>query len=228
MAWVWESSRSEGIARLVLLAIADAASDDGGDAWPSVHTLASKAKVGERTVQRAVRRLVELGELEVRSNAGKHGVNVYRILMGRQSDTPVNLTPPSDSHPRQSDGASMSTQRGVTVTPEPSLTIHKKNSLGATKRRTQPRPPDPIWDALVAACRIDTTQLTTTNRGAVNKAVAELRGVGADPAQISARAQTYRRTYPNAALTPSALVKHWGQLNGNRQPSAPYHQEWPT
>lgn len=100
MSWVWESSRSEGIDRLVLLAIADSAADHGGDSWPSIATLAGKAKVDGRTVQRAIRRLVELGELTVKSNAGKNGVNVYRVMTHpRRGATPGTESPPAERHP---------------------------------------------------------------------------------------------------------------------------------
>jgi hypothetical protein len=105
----------------------------------------------------------------------------------------------------------------------------EKELLGAKPRREtahKPRAPDPIWDALTVACGIDTKQLTTTARGATNRAVSELRAVAATPEQIAARASAYRRTYPNAALTPSALVKHWGQLNGASRPQSepPYYE----
>jgi hypothetical protein len=100
MSWVWESSRSEGIDRLVLLAIADCAADHGGDSWPSIATLVDKTKLGERTVQRAIKRLAELGELTVKSNAGKHGVNVYRIDMSHPvGTTPRHRDTPSERHP---------------------------------------------------------------------------------------------------------------------------------
>jgi len=114
MAWVWESSRSEGIDRLVLLAIADSASDHGGDAWPSVGTLADKAKISVRTVQRAVVRLVELGELVVKVNAGKHGVNVYRVVM-----TPRPAVTPVTESPRQTDAPTESPPTPVTQSPDP-------------------------------------------------------------------------------------------------------------
>lgn len=111
MSWVWESSQSTGIDRLVLLAIADSASDDGGHAWPSIRTLKTKAMVSERTVQRAIRTLVELGELVVDANAGRSGVNVYRVVMTpRHVVAPVNVTPPSDSHPVTEPGPTQSHQ----------------------------------------------------------------------------------------------------------------------
>lgn len=108
MSWVWQHSTSEGIDRLVLLAIADAADDDGGNAWPSVATLARKTRVDPRTVQRAVRRLVAVGELTMRSNAGRNGVNVYRVTMTpgtvppRQTATPGATPPRQDAAPAES------------------------------------------------------------------------------------------------------------------------------
>ena len=70
MAWVWDRSKAEGTALLVLLAIADSAGHDGRDAWPSLATLASRCRVSVRTVQRAVDELVAAGELEVEQHGG--------------------------------------------------------------------------------------------------------------------------------------------------------------
>src|SRR6266568_2988646 len=95
MSWVWESSRSEGIDRLVLLAIADCAADHGGDSWPSIATLVGKTRLAERTVQRAIKRLVGMGELTVKSNAGRRGVNVYHVPV----PSPVRETPPPERPP---------------------------------------------------------------------------------------------------------------------------------
>ena len=52
--WVWSHSRAEGTARLVLLAIADAANREGERAWISANTLASMCRIGHRTAQRKV------------------------------------------------------------------------------------------------------------------------------------------------------------------------------
>ena len=47
--------------KMVLLVIADHASDDGTEAWPSQATIAKKASISVRTVQRSVNSLVEQG-----------------------------------------------------------------------------------------------------------------------------------------------------------------------
>ena len=97
MTWVWNCSRSRHGARLVLLAIADCASADGGNAWPSNAELRRKSGLGERAVQSAVAELVSLGELEVAWNKGPKGCNSYRVIM----DDPRNICTPAESAPPQ-------------------------------------------------------------------------------------------------------------------------------
>ena len=81
MSWVFTHSTAAGADRLLLLAIADHAGDDGGDAWPSVPTLARKTGTSERTVQRGLSRLEAGGHLAVERCAGRGGTNRYRVLM---------------------------------------------------------------------------------------------------------------------------------------------------
>lgn len=60
---VWKQSRSDGRARLVLLAIADHQGEIG--AWPSIATLAKMVNSSERSVQRDIQYLQSIGELRV-------------------------------------------------------------------------------------------------------------------------------------------------------------------
>ena len=78
MANVWEYSKAESSDLLVLLAIADYANGEG-QAWPSIETLAARARMQRRGVQYCLKRLVELGELEVIPNAGPNGCNLYGV-----------------------------------------------------------------------------------------------------------------------------------------------------
>lgn len=68
MALVLHHSRATDTAKLVLVGIANHSGDGG--AWPTVATLAKYANTTERTVQRAIGRLVQLGELAVHVQAG--------------------------------------------------------------------------------------------------------------------------------------------------------------
>jgi hypothetical protein len=63
MQAVWEHSKSDGRARLVLLAIADHQGEIG--AWPSIATLARMVNASERSVQRDIQYLQDIGELSV-------------------------------------------------------------------------------------------------------------------------------------------------------------------
>lgn len=80
-SWVWESSKARGSAFLVLLALADHAGADGGDAFPSVHRLSVRCRVDERTVQRALASLLELGEIVVQDHATSKKPNRYRLTL---------------------------------------------------------------------------------------------------------------------------------------------------
>lgn len=57
ISWVWDHSQSCGNDRLVLLAIADCANDEGRQAWPAIATLARKTRLHIRTVERCLHRL---------------------------------------------------------------------------------------------------------------------------------------------------------------------------
>jgi hypothetical protein len=123
---VLNHSRAQGTEKLVLIGIAN--HDGDGGAWPSIETLARYANVSERSVQRALAKLVDLGEIEVMLQAGGNQQtradqrpNLYRILV-----SPNGVTSAS---PREGNGVTSVTQRGdihdangVTPTsPEPSL-----------------------------------------------------------------------------------------------------------
>jgi DNA-binding transcriptional MocR family regulator len=109
LTWVWDHSASQSTDRLVLLALADSA-DDSGSCWPSVLTLARKAAVSRRTVQRSLRTLEDMGEVSSVKGGGT-GSSRYRITLDprvdstqfapRQGDTGDNVTQRQDDTPRQ-------------------------------------------------------------------------------------------------------------------------------
>jgi hypothetical protein len=81
MNHVWHHSRQSGGALLVLLAIADHASDDGGNAWPSLPTLALKARLSERQVVNVLHRLEGAGEIVIDRGRGRGRINHYRVVL---------------------------------------------------------------------------------------------------------------------------------------------------
>ena len=87
--------------------------------------------------------------------------------------------------------------------------------LGEDKPR-KPKPPDPIWDAVMEACGLNQSELTESARGAANNAVKQLRDIGASPEGIKARARKHREAWPQATCTPASLAKNYAQL-GSQQ-----------
>jgi hypothetical protein len=104
MSQVWEDDRIQSQAELlVLLALADHARDDGL-CWPSIRTIAAKARIEERSAQRILRRLIEKGLVELVSKGGcidgQNVPNRYKVK-GGDFRSPHGLT---ESHPGATGG----------------------------------------------------------------------------------------------------------------------------
>ena len=78
MSAIWENGPDKPAERLLLLALADYAGDDG-ECWPAVSSLARKTGLSVRGVQQSLRRLEADGWLKTEVNAGRNGCNNYRI-----------------------------------------------------------------------------------------------------------------------------------------------------
>lgn len=78
---VRDRSESRLSDRLVLLALADYANEEG-EAWPSVKSLCRWANISERAVQESLRALMDAGEVQVEIGAGPRGCNLYHVTPG--------------------------------------------------------------------------------------------------------------------------------------------------
>jgi hypothetical protein len=78
MSQVWEGGPETHAELLVLLALADF-SDDQGMCWPSMPTLARKARMSERNARRIIRKLQDSGHLVVEENRGRNATNRYWV-----------------------------------------------------------------------------------------------------------------------------------------------------
>lgn len=109
---VWRESQHKGGTLLVLLAIADYADDDG-IAFPSVVTLAKKARMSQRNVQYALRVLTKSGELQVTAPENGRKSRTFRVqtLRAVQPRAPWGAT-----------GGKRGVQKGaITPVKEPSI-----------------------------------------------------------------------------------------------------------
>lgn len=118
---VWRESQATGRARLVLLAIADHQGEIG--AWPSIATLARMVNASERSVQRDIQDLVNLGELEVHvqqaPSRGQYKANLYWVTLPTLSGVTKNAAGVTNTQPGVTDSASGVTAGGALTLIEP-------------------------------------------------------------------------------------------------------------
>lgn len=94
MTEVWEHSQQSGSGLLLLLAIADYTNDEG-QAWPSVSTLAAKTRLSVRQVRRLLADVEASGELEIVRTDGSPNRYIIRLTPDtRDRGTPdIDVTP---------------------------------------------------------------------------------------------------------------------------------------
>jgi hypothetical protein len=80
----WRFSKAKGGYLLVLLGIADFTNDEG-ITYPSIRTLAQKARLTPRNTQRAIRHLVATRELLLEEGKGPYRTHLYRIILSEEA-----------------------------------------------------------------------------------------------------------------------------------------------
>jgi DNA-binding MarR family transcriptional regulator len=96
MSQVWENGPEDRGELLVMLALADFA-DDRGRCWPSIATIAKRARMTTRSAQRILRKLQSEGAVTISTGTGRAGCNEYVITPDARvtPDTVSPLTPVS-------------------------------------------------------------------------------------------------------------------------------------
>jgi len=95
---VWEGAPFDGYTLIVLLALADSASDEGW-CWPSVEMLRTKARVPERTLYQALKNLIGAGWVQKENRPVRDGwkrIIHYRVIPGgnlRAQHRPATCAP---------------------------------------------------------------------------------------------------------------------------------------
>ncbi len=128
MTAVWAATLPDS-EKLVLLALADCANDEGL-CWPSMSTLAKKCSKSDRTVQASIKRLVAAGHM---SRAEVPGKGCRYII----HPAPEAASPPKPLRPE-----AVAPPKGTTLTPEaasdkPSRTITSQEASPPSIPRTR-------------------------------------------------------------------------------------------
>jgi hypothetical protein len=99
MTEVWKKSVHSGTNLLMMIALADH-SDDDGNSYPAVASLARKCRMQPRNANYILRALANSGELRILVNEGPRGTNRYRIMLNALGPNPCNpLHPCNVVHP---------------------------------------------------------------------------------------------------------------------------------
>lgn len=182
--------------------------------------LASACGLSEQVTTRALTMLRKVGALTT-THRGRSGGDVHtlhfadprnRAVSGAVSDEDAPETAPSVARLEVVSGAvSRNAPLLQPEEPERGLTPSRGNGT----RRS-----DPLWDAVMDACGVDTATITHDARGAYNRAVGQLRSAEATPEEVSWRASVFRSQWPGVSLTPTALARRWAEC-ARRQAHAP-------
>lgn len=213
-------------ARHVALVVGQYASADGTGAYPGRERISNETGLSVRQVGRDLELLEECKWLVPTQRGGspaggERKATVYRAQIpgshghrcqGSESVTGDTQSPVPGTH---------SPTTGDSQSPQVSIEASKKSPLGAAHAgagaKPAKTPPLELFDAIVEVSGATVPELTRSALGALHRAHAELREVGATPEQVHERAKWYRRKWPQAALTPMALAKHWSQLTPPRR-----------
>lgn len=229
--FTWRSaiadSQLPAATRHVALALSLYMNERGGSAHPGPTLLAHDTGLHLSTVKAKLAELERTGWLVCRERGGIKGVrkcaNVYEARVPVVSADPSSTATRRPAHPvpqttRRPDRAhpSSSAQPPVVLDDPNSPENSPENSLAPA---TRPRKRDDLFEAVCRATGVDWRELNGQSRGPLNKAVGAIRESSGTPTEVFRRAGEFKRKYPNAALTPNALAKHWAAL-GNGAPQA--------
>lgn len=193
LSWVLKHSEAVKGARLVLLALADTADDDGTNTWPSVKTIARKARLSPRAVHNALRTLEKDGRI-LRRGTTEFSTTRWDIVLRPSAGS---ADPTKSADPPLHFSSSEATKSADKPSIEPSI------------ETTPPNPPEPV--TAFFAYHAQVTGLRTPREGtkAREAAAATIRarlaeGWTQDDLQAAARgaqADTYRRENGHVTLT---------------------------
>lgn len=136
-------------------------------------------------------------------------VSVKRSLAGRKGGI-------SSGKAREANGKQVASSKTKQVASSKTNPVPSRPDLyikPLPEEEKQARKEDHIWDAVIESCGLNADELTTSSRGAINKAVQQLKQVGATPDDIHARARQHLTKWSNVSLTPTSLAKNWAQLS---------------
>lgn len=243
---VWKNSRQRGTMKLLLLALAEFANNDGV-CWPSVGKLANYINETERNTRLLIRRLINEGELVTVPGGGRGNTTRYGIAIGltqrqltqlnsdlqntvyRNTDTDENSVENNTETEINSEILCTETVKSgagdevPNSAPESAETAQNQND---NRNRTVSKnhrggykdqsSPPPFFEKLAEVCNINLKLAPANQRSQLGEAAAKLSSTGATVEQLDAFAVWWWSD--SNWRTKKALV-------AKRKPEAPRPQE---
>lgn len=247
---VLDSAVHRGASRLVLIAIANYA-DENGFAWPSLDTIAAKANVSKRSTIRAIERLEDDGALFVmrRRNAGNayivltdHTLPLFRAAIGRLlswtrleiSDIlTLNLRAPSkerlQSLTLDSDAISDNCAAISDICAEISDTVSLESVITVNNRQSD-QSQTPVSPAAVPSesdngpVRSESHHYTDAELQAFENERFRLE-MESDSRRLNAQPQKHISAEERMAATKCASARGWAKRTSSKQPTHPLFEK---
>lgn len=177
MSQVWKSDAYSGGKLLVLLALADWASDDGTHIFPKMATLAQKARLSHRQAQNCIKQLRDDGVLEEVACARRGRGTEYRLIIDRvkelhRNNCAANISDETDSAKGVQSAASVGVQSISPPIEEPSVEPSENHHSDA--REVSEEGFVPIWAAFQAWPGLSAGATEARARAAYGRMRAEL------------------------------------------------------
>lgn len=203
--------------------------DQSNRANPSRRAIAERMRCSRDTVDRALRELQTIGAVQVVPQISEHGdrtSNLYVLAVRPPSRTDAPTPPQECGDGGRTDAATGGRTDAAVNDNHIEREPHEREIYTlAAPSVPRSRPRDPLFEAVVEVCYgVPHDQLTDTERGRANRAVAELRKISATPEDVFSRAVEYRARSPDYPLMPQTLTKLWNDLAIPRGGSRNHHR----
>jgi hypothetical protein len=202
--WAWAQQPKTSTEKLVLVAIADR-SDDDGISFPSIGWLVEKCQpISEPTVKRSVASLATQGLIEktkrLRRRNGDFSTWLYRLPLEEGAEITGDPC------------AEIAGELCAEITGDlaETFTTNRKSSPDGEDAPASRRKRDEVWDLLVEL--FGPVAERTNAHAKRNKAVADLKRLGATVETIRAGARAWPKLFEGATLTDVALATHYPQM----------------
>ena len=233
MAQAWRVPCPSPATKLVLVALADNANDQGV-CWPSVPHIARKCNLTDRAVQLAIAALASDGHITTDRRTGRA---TYYTVHPRTDFTPERISPPNTVHRggEHSSPVVVNTvhQGGEHSSPrtiiEPSLEPSRGERAPPPKagEPERTREPNPWWDTTAEVFTLDPAPKIKSHRTRLGQLARDFKALCPDdPGEIARRAARWHRHFPGATCTPDAVLKHWGALGREPDRVKPGFDKW--